>query len=100
MMGAYVLAGELAASRDHGTAFTRYEATLRKAATSGQKQAHNTGPFFAPPTAAKIRQRNRTYRALSSRPLLPVFGSLSERTANAVRLKAYPADGPAVTATP
>ncbi len=45
MTGAYVLAAELAAANgDHTTAFTRYEAALRKGATAGQKQARNAGP--------------------------------------------------------
>jgi 2-polyprenyl-6-methoxyphenol hydroxylase-like FAD-dependent oxidoreductase len=100
MTGAYVLAAELAGTDDYTAAFARYEAALRKGATSGQKQARNAGPFLAPPTAVKIRHRNRAYRLLSSRPLLPVFGWLSERTANVVHLDAYPSDGPAVTATP
>jgi 2-polyprenyl-6-methoxyphenol hydroxylase-like FAD-dependent oxidoreductase len=92
MTGAYVLAAELAANRDHTTAFTRYEAALRNGATSGQKQARNAGPFLAPPTTRKIRSRNRAYRLLSSRLLLPLFVRLTEGAANAVRLDAYPAD--------
>lgn len=92
MTGAYVLAAELAGTDDYTAAFARYEAALRKGATSGQKQARNAGPFLAPPTAAKIRSRNRTYRLLSSRPLLPVFGWLTERASNAVNLDAYPTD--------
>jgi 2-polyprenyl-6-methoxyphenol hydroxylase-like FAD-dependent oxidoreductase len=91
MTGAYVLAAELAKG-DHTTAFARYEATLRKGATSGQKQARNAGPFLAPPTARKIRSRNRAYRILSSRLLLPLFVRLTEGAANAVSLDAYPAD--------
>jgi 2-polyprenyl-6-methoxyphenol hydroxylase-like FAD-dependent oxidoreductase len=94
MAGAYILAAELAAAGgDHATAFARYEAALRKGATSGQKQARNAGPFLAPPTAAKIRRRNRAYRMLSSRPLLPLFVRLTEGAANAVRVDRYPADG-------
>ena len=86
MTGAYVLAAELAAANgDHTTAFTRYEAALRKGATAGQKQARNAGPFLAPPTAKKIRSRDRAYRMLSSRLLLPLFVRLergrSERSA-------------------
>jgi 2-polyprenyl-6-methoxyphenol hydroxylase-like FAD-dependent oxidoreductase len=101
MTGAYVLAAELAAANgDHTTAFTRYEAALRKGATSGQKQARNAGPFLAPPTAKKIRSRNRAYRMLSSRLLLPLFVRLSEGAANAVRLDAYPADGPVPNVAP
>lgn len=85
MTGAYVLAAELAAAPDHTTAFDRYEAALRKGATRGQKQARNAGPFLAPATTAKIRSRNRTYRMLSSRLLLPLFVRLTEGAANAVR---------------
>lgn len=90
MTGAYVLAAELAATGDHTTAFARYEAALRKGAARGQKQARNAGPFLAPPTAAKIRRRNRAYRMLSSRLLLPLFVRLTEGAANAARLDAYP----------
>ena len=98
MTGAYVLAAELgAAAGDHTAAFTRYETALRKGAASGQKQAKNAGPFLAPPTAAKIRRRNRAYRVLSSRLLLPLFVRITEGAANAVRLDAYPADRPART---
>ncbi|GAA5129888.1 FAD-dependent monooxygenase [Pseudonocardia adelaidensis] len=92
MTGAYVLAAELA-NGDHATALARYEAALRKGATAGQKQARNAGPFLAPPTAAKIRSRNRTYRALSSRLLLPLFIRLTEGAANVVRLDGYPVEG-------
>jgi 2-polyprenyl-6-methoxyphenol hydroxylase-like FAD-dependent oxidoreductase len=93
MTGAYILAAELAAAGgDPTTAFARYEAALRKGATSGQKQARNAGPFLAPPTAAKIRSRNRAYRMLSSRLLLPLFVRLTEGAANAVSLDGYPAD--------
>lgn len=91
MTGGYVLAAELAADRDHAAAFARYEAKLRKAATTGQKQARGAGPFLAPPTAARIRRRNRVYRALSSRLLLPLFISITAGAANAVTLD-EPAD--------
>lgn len=92
MAGAYVLAAELAATADHTTALARYETVLRKGVTAGQRQARNAGPFLAPPTARKIRSRNRAYRLLTSRPLLPVFGWLIERAANTVRLDGYPLD--------
>jgi hypothetical protein len=49
-------------------------------------------PLLAAPTAAKIRSRNRAYRLLSSRLLLPLFVRLTEGAANAVRLDAYPVD--------
>jgi 2-polyprenyl-6-methoxyphenol hydroxylase-like FAD-dependent oxidoreductase len=89
MAGAYVLAAELA-NGDHATAFARYEVALRKGATRGQTQARNAGPFLAPPTARKIRSRNRAYRLLSSRLMLPLFVRLTEGAANAIRLPAEP----------
>ena len=97
MMGAYVLAGELGTcGGDYSAAFARYESALRKAATTGQRQAKGAGPFLAPPTAAKIRRRNWTYRALTSRPLSGLFARLAAGAANAVTLPDYPT--PPVTA--
>lgn len=91
MMGAFVLAAELAAAQDqHAVAFRRYEAAIRNAAVTGQKQAKGAGPFLAPTTAAKIRRRNRIYRALSSRLLSGVFARLTAGAANAVSIENYP----------
>lgn len=91
MTGAYVLAAELAAAGDqHATALHRYEAVIRKAAAAGQKQAKGAGPFLAPLTHAKIRRRNRMYRALSSRLLSGVFARLTAGAANAVSIDGYP----------
>ena len=67
---------------------------VHQGATAGQKQARNAGPFLAPPTVRKIRRRNRAYRMLSSRLLLPLFVRLTEGAANAVSLDADPADVP------
>lgn len=63
---------------------------------AAHRAARRGGPFLAPPTAAKIRRRNRTYRALTSRLLLPLFVKLTEGAANAMTLDAYPPDQPAV----
>lgn len=54
-----------------------------------QNQAKGAGPFLAPLTEAKIRRRNRIYRALSSRPLSWVFARLTAGAANAVSLEGY-----------
>lgn len=90
MMGAYILAAELNhAGGEHQTAFRRYEQTLRKAATAGQKQAKGSGPFLAPSSTAKIRSRNRTMRLLSSRLLSPLFTRMTESAANAITLGNY-----------
>jgi 2-polyprenyl-6-methoxyphenol hydroxylase-like FAD-dependent oxidoreductase len=90
MMAAYVLAGELAAAGgDHRAAFARYGREVRPAAEAALKQAKNAGPFLAPPTAAKIRRRNRTYRLLLRQPLLGLFQRMAVKAANRLTLKDY-----------
>ncbi|MEV5716429.1 FAD-dependent monooxygenase [Amycolatopsis mediterranei] len=92
MMGAQVLAGELAAAGgDHVTAFAKYEQRLRKPATVGQKNGKGSGNFLAPRTAAKIRSRNRAYRMLSTRLLGGLFLKMTDRAANALEYREYPA---------
>lgn len=87
---AYVLAGELATSGgDHKSAFAAYEAAVTRFAKGCQKSAGNAGPFFAPPTEAKIRSRDRMYRLLSSRPGAGAFRYLALRAAQNIRLKDY-----------
>ncbi|MEL7977757.1 FAD-dependent monooxygenase [Isoptericola sp. F-RaC21] len=60
LVAAYVLAGELVAAHgDHEAAFAAYDRRMRtptKVARSG-----NAGPFLAPPSAARIRMRDRTF---------------------------------------
>ncbi|WP_439383277.1 FAD-dependent monooxygenase [Amycolatopsis lexingtonensis] len=92
MMGAQVLAGELAAAGgDHVTAFAKYEERLRKPATVGQKNGKGSGNFLAPPTVAKIRSRNRAYRMISTRVFGKVFTWMTDRAANAIEYREYPA---------
>ncbi|MEQ0561789.1 FAD-dependent monooxygenase [Amycolatopsis sp. NEAU-NG30] len=92
MMGAQVLAGELAAAGgDHETAFAKYEQRLRKPATIGQKNGKGSGNFLAPRTAAKIRSRNRAYRMVSTRVFGRVFLWMTDRAANALEYREYPA---------
>ncbi|MGX1886171.1 hypothetical protein [Streptomyces sp. NPDC055287] len=87
---AYVLAGELAAARgDQRTAFAAYEAEVSDFAKGCQKTAGNAGPFLAPPTEKKIRQRDRAYRMMSSRLLAGVFKKITEKAATNIRLKEY-----------
>ncbi|MER6570186.1 FAD-dependent monooxygenase [Streptomyces sp. NPDC001093] len=91
IVGAYVLAGELALHRDHRTAFAAYEAGIREFAEGCQKTAAGAGGFLAPATDKKIRSRNRTYRMLSSRLMSGIFDRLSVKAANNIRLTDYPA---------
>ncbi|HSY23088.1 MAG TPA: FAD-dependent monooxygenase [Polyangiaceae bacterium] len=69
IVGAYVLAHELADARDHRAAFARYEARMRPYATRCQKGAMRMGGFFAPKTRFGLAARNFVYRALASRPM-------------------------------
>jgi 2-polyprenyl-6-methoxyphenol hydroxylase-like FAD-dependent oxidoreductase len=94
MLGAYTLAGELAlADGDHAAAFRRYEQIMRPPVTKSQKTAAGGGRFLTPATERKIRNRNRTFRILSSRPMTGLFGWLAKRTANTGTLRDYPLCG-------
>jgi 2-polyprenyl-6-methoxyphenol hydroxylase-like FAD-dependent oxidoreductase len=90
VIAAYVLAGELAAARgDHRVAFARYEQLLRPYVARGQKQARGGRDFLAPPTAKKIRQRDRFFRMLPYLPAKGLIRYLSTRTAAAIKLPDY-----------
>ncbi|MEV6941210.1 FAD-dependent monooxygenase [Streptomyces sp. NPDC051172] len=92
IVGAYVLAGELAlAGGDHRTAFAAYEARITDVAKGCQKTSGNAGPFFAPPTERRIRSRDRMYRLLASRPLAAFFKKITEKSATNIKLPEYPA---------
>jgi len=90
VVGAYVLAGELAAARgDHQTAFARYERLLRPYVAKGQKQARGGKDFLAPPTAKKIAQIERFYKMLPYLPVKHLMKYLTTRTASGIRLPSY-----------
>lgn len=90
IVGAYVLAGELAlAGGDFRTAFAEYETLVRDFAKGCQKISGNAGPFFAPATERRIRSRDRMYRVLSSRPLARFFKRLTEKAATDIKLREY-----------
>ncbi|EST33679.1 hypothetical protein M878_12400 [Streptomyces roseochromogenus subsp. oscitans DS 12.976] len=92
IVGAYVLAGELAlAGGDHRTALAEYESRITGFAKGCQKISGNAGPFFAPPTERRIRSRDRMYRLLSSCLLAGFFKRLTERAATDIELRDYPA---------
>ncbi|GAA1870023.1 FAD-dependent monooxygenase [Pseudonocardia ailaonensis] len=70
VVGAYVLAAELAATPDHAVAFARYEDRLRRYVTRCQRGAAGAGKFLAPRTAAGIALRTRIFRSSPGRKLL------------------------------
>lgn len=87
VVGAYVLAGELAeAGGDHRTAFREYEKAFRGyAKVAGQGGA---GPFLAPATWRRIRMRNWIFKR---RFLLRAMLRMTDRFATDIELKDYPA---------
>jgi 2-polyprenyl-6-methoxyphenol hydroxylase-like FAD-dependent oxidoreductase len=90
MMGANVLAGELAAAAgDHEAAFAAYERILRPGAKIGQKQGRGAGGFLAPVDDKKIQNRNKAYKMLTRRLVAGLFNWLTARAANAVEFKEY-----------
>jgi 2-polyprenyl-6-methoxyphenol hydroxylase-like FAD-dependent oxidoreductase len=93
VVGAYVLAGELArAGGDHTVAFARYETKFRGYASVSQKV--NAGRLLAPRTRAGIRVRNLLFSALSLfAPLMKII----DRPASNLTLENYDGEVPAVS---
>lgn len=89
IVGAYVLAGELAREADPRVAFQRYEERMRPYASGCQKGAARAGSFFAPETALGLRLRNTMYGVLTSRALLGVFELMVKAAASDFELPEY-----------
>ncbi|WIX82484.1 FAD-dependent monooxygenase [Amycolatopsis carbonis] len=90
MMGAQILAGELAAANgDHVAAFENYEQRLRKPAHIGHKNGAGSGGFLVPENEKKLRSRNRMYRMLTGPVFGKVFEYMSTRAANAMQYQEY-----------
>jgi 2-polyprenyl-6-methoxyphenol hydroxylase-like FAD-dependent oxidoreductase len=90
LVGAYVLAGELAAAAgDHATAFAGYEARLRDYVTRGQRLAKGNAIGLIPRSRWQMRMRNQFIRML---PYLPWKGLVAggvQKAANAIALRDY-----------
>lgn len=88
VVGAYVLAGELAlAGGDHVTAFARYERTLRPYVTRCQEGGRGAGEFLAPPTQEAMDARNALLNDPAARAAM--LGAGHDLSA-AVELPDYP----------
>ncbi|MBC2640553.1 MULTISPECIES: FAD-dependent monooxygenase [unclassified Rhodococcus (in: high G+C Gram-positive bacteria)] len=87
LVGAYVLAGELAgADGDHRVAFGRYNEQMHRYAKIARKG--NAGPFLAPKSAGRIKLRNATFK---SRTLFGLMMKLTDSFATDIDLQDYPA---------
>lgn len=89
IIGAYVLAGELAlAEGDHRTAFARYERKLRPYVTRCQQGGRGAGEFLAPATQEAIDARNA---ALNSPAAVAAMLRQGHDISAALALEDYPA---------
>src|SRR3954469_18719540 len=73
LVGAYVLAGELASAADHRTAFRAYEAEMRAYIATCQEQAESGKVWLVPGSNGMIRFRNWNYRLLRYPPMSKIF---------------------------
>ncbi|MEO6085882.1 MAG: FAD-dependent monooxygenase [Umezawaea sp.] len=90
LIGAYVLAGELAtANGDHQAAFAQYDKEMRAYVTANMKHPPGGANGFAPRTRRGIWMRNQFMRVL---PHLPGSGKMLggiQKAANSITLKPY-----------
>ena len=74
LVGAYVLAGELAAAGgDHRTAFPRYEQIIRSYVTESQKLPPGGPAGYAPKSRAVIALSNTSMRMMNHWPVRPLI---------------------------
>jgi 2-polyprenyl-6-methoxyphenol hydroxylase-like FAD-dependent oxidoreductase len=90
LVGAYVLAGELAAAGgDHHTGFAHYERELRDYASKGQQLAKANATGLIPRSRSQIWLRNHLIRALPYMPWKGLVAGGVHKAANAIALKEY-----------
>jgi 2-polyprenyl-6-methoxyphenol hydroxylase-like FAD-dependent oxidoreductase len=90
LVGAYVLAGELAAAAgDHHAAFGRYEAELRDFVTKGQRLAKSNAPGLVPRSHSQIWMRNKLVQMLPYLPWKRLIAGGVHKASNAITLKDY-----------
>ncbi len=73
LVGAYVLAGELAVAPDHDTAFRRYEEVLRPSVKQGQELPPGGINGYAPRSAFMIRLQAMSMRSMTRWPMRPLM---------------------------
>lgn len=93
MVGAYVLAGELAAAcGDHRVAFARYEEVLRPWVDECQKLPPSAVRGFLPRTSSGIWLRNLSMHLMGKWPLRPLVARMFTKASN-YRLGEYASAG-------
>jgi 2-polyprenyl-6-methoxyphenol hydroxylase-like FAD-dependent oxidoreductase len=91
VVGAYVLASELALARHDLVAGLReYERVIDAYGKGGQKLARGAGPFLAPRTAWQRWQVSLTYSVLARPRFARTLNAMTTKAARAIKLKDYP----------
>ncbi|WP_066951625.1 FAD-dependent monooxygenase [Microtetraspora fusca] len=90
LVGAYVLAGELAAARgDHRVAFARYEQTLRAYAEGCQKMGDGVAKLMVPSSRFLASALNRYYKIMPYLPGKNMASKMARKTAENITLRDY-----------
>jgi 2-polyprenyl-6-methoxyphenol hydroxylase-like FAD-dependent oxidoreductase len=82
LVGAYVLAGELAASDDHRVAFERYDQIMRPYVTEAQKLPPGGASGYAPSSALAIRMRAVSMRSMTRWPMRNLLAAQFAKAGN------------------
>ncbi|MFJ9818545.1 FAD-dependent monooxygenase [Streptomyces sp. NPDC101151] len=91
LVGAYVLAGELAAARgDHCVAFTRYEQRMRAYAEGCQKMGDGVAGLMVPGSRLMATLLNRYYKFLPYLPGKNLPAKMARKAAEGITLPDYP----------
>jgi 2-polyprenyl-6-methoxyphenol hydroxylase-like FAD-dependent oxidoreductase len=82
LVGAYVLAGELAAADDHRVAFGRYDQIMRPYVTEAQKLPPGGASGYAPSSALAIRLRAASMRSMTRWPMRRLLAAQFAKAGN------------------
>ncbi|WP_067135022.1 FAD-dependent monooxygenase [Microtetraspora malaysiensis] len=90
LVGAYVLAGELAAARgDHRVAFARYEQEMRGYAEGCQKMGDGVANLMVPSSRFLASVLNRYYKIMPYLPGKNMVTKMARKTAENITLRDY-----------
>ncbi|MEV0144130.1 MULTISPECIES: FAD-dependent monooxygenase [unclassified Nonomuraea] len=90
LVGAYVLAGELAAARgDHRVAFARYEEEMREYATGCQKMGDGVAKLMVPDSRLLASFLNRYYKIVPYLPGKNMAANMARKAAENITLRDY-----------
>ena len=90
VVGAYVLAGELAAAGgDYRTGFARYQEEMREYVRGCQKMGQGVSRFMVPQSSRMAWFMNLNYKVVPYLPWKGLIASSARKVANGITLKTY-----------